>query len=161
MLLNFSDSSSLVLFLLAFVWLGAVTFLLVRFLKTIGKLTKGISDKDLRAVLEDLLAEVKKEKETSLSLEKKLEALKLAGLGHLQKVGFIRYNPFAETGGNQSFVLAILDGENNGFVITSLHSRDSTRVFAKPVKEGKESGFEFSKEEIQAILEAKKQSSKK
>lgn len=160
MLLNFSDSPSLILSLIIFVWLGTVTFLLARLLRIFKKLTKGVNDKDLKVILEELLQEVKREKETSLNLEKKLEELRLQGLDHIQKVGFIRYNPFAETGGNQSFVLAILDGNDNGSVITSLHSRDSTRVFAKPVKGGKESGFEFSKEEIQAILEAKKQNRK-
>lgn len=104
---------------------------------------------------------LKKEKEISANLEKKLESLRLDGLNHIQKVGFIRYNPFSETGGNQSFALAILDGRDSGFVITSLHSREATRVFAKPVKEGKEAGFEFSKEEIQAIVEAKKRSPSK
>lgn len=153
--------TSILVTLMVFVWLGAVTFLLVRILKTFNKLTKGVSDKDLKKVLEELLTEAKKEKEATDDLQKRLEYLKTEGRSHIQKVGFIRYNPFSETGGNQSFVLAILDGIDNGFVITSLHSREATRVFAKPVKEGKEAGFEFSKEEIQAIVEAKKKSNTK
>lgn len=147
---------SLIISFIIFIWLGAVTFLLIRVLKTFDRLTKGVSDKDLKTVLEKLLGEIEKEKEISSVLEKRLAGLKLDSLNHIQKIGFIRYNPFSETGGNQSFALAILDGRDSGFVITSLHSRDSTRVFAKPVREGKEAGFEFSKEEIQAIVEAKK-----
>lgn len=142
--------------MIVFVWLAVITFFLARFLRTLKKITKGVSQKDLRVILEELLKELKKSGEMSLELGKKIEELRKEGLGHIQKTGFIRYNPFSETGGNQSFVLALLDAEDNGFVVTSLHSREATRVFAKPVKAGKEDGFEFSKEEIQAILSATK-----
>jgi len=155
-LLNFSDMPSLVLTLVVFAWLGTLTVLLIGVLKTFKRLTKGVSDKDLKVILDEVLKEIEKEKDVSSELAKKLEELRLDGRNHVQKIGFIRYNPFSETGGNQSFVLVVLDGKDSGVVITSLHSRDSTRVFAKPVKEGKEVGFEFSKEEIQAIVDARK-----
>lgn len=156
MLLNLSEVPSLLATLLVFAWLGTITFLLVRLIGTFGKLTKGAGDKNLKEILESLLEEVKKEKEIDLELKKSIEKIEQEGLQHIQKIGFIRFNPFAETGGNQSFILAVLDGNNSGFVLTSLHSRESTRIFSKPVKEGKEDGFEFSKEEIQAIVAATK-----
>lgn len=146
--------------LLVFVWLAVVSFLLARVLRTFSKLTKGVSEKDLKAVLEEILKKINSQTEQVLDLNKKVEQLRVEGNGHVQKIGLVRYNPFSDTGGNQSFVLSLLDGRNNGFVITSLHSRESTRIFAKPVKEGKESGYEFSKEEIQAVLVALKQDKK-
>lgn len=148
----------LFLTLLVFAWLGAITFLLIRVLQTFGRLTKGSSDKDLKTVLDEVLATIKKGEKKTTELEKRLEDLRTEGLASIQKLGLVRYNPFNDTGGNQSFVLALLDGNDSGFVITSLHSRESTRVFAKPVVKGKEKGFEFSKEEIQAITEARKAS---
>ncbi len=151
---------ALVLVLLIFAWLGAITFLLVRLLRTFSRLTKGVSEKDLKSVLDEVINAVKKEDKTAVDLGQKLEGLKTENKNNLQRLGLVRYNPFADTGGNQSFVLAILDGNDSGFVITSLHSRESTRVFAKPVVAGKETGYEFSKEEIQAILEAQKKSRK-
>lgn len=156
MLLNFWDVTSLIVTFLIFIWLVAVTFLLAKVLKTFSKLTKGVSEKDMKTVLEEVLSEIKQEKEIDKDLSKKIEQLKAEGLDSLQKVGLIRFNPFSDTGGNQSFVLAILNGNDSGFVVTTLHSREATRVFAKPVKEGKEDGFEFSKEEIQAILSAQR-----
>ena len=147
---------SLVISLVIFFWLGTITFLLWRLLKTFNRLTKGVSDEDFRSILGKLLDEIKNQQKKNEELDKRLSLLSWDCLNHIQKIGFIRYNPFSETGGNQSFALAILDGRDSGLVITSLHSRESTRVFAKPVKEGKEAGFEFSKEEIQAILAAKK-----
>lgn len=150
----FSFSNAVLVFVL--VWLGVVTFLLARLLRTFSKLTKGVSEKDLRTILEEVVKEIEKQKETNSILNKKIEDLRVSGLSDIQRIGLIRYNPFSDTGGNQSFVLALLDGQGTGIVITSLHSREATRVFAKPVKEGKEVGFEFSKEEIQAILTAQK-----
>ena len=148
-----------IFYLLIFIWLGTISFLLFRLLRTFSKLTKGVSNKDLRVILETLLKKIDDQDKNAELLKEEIDKLKTDGLVHLQKVGLIRYNPFSETGGNQSFVLALLDGKDSGLVITSLHSREATRVFTKPVKNGKESGYEFSKEEIQAVLAAKKSNS--
>ncbi|MBD3208263.1 MAG: DUF4446 family protein [Candidatus Nealsonbacteria bacterium] len=72
----------------------------------------------------------------------------------VQKVEIIRYNPFQESGGDQSFSLALLDKNNNGVVVTSLYGRDANRIFAKPVKEGR-STYSLSKEENKVLERAK------
>ena len=71
----------------------------------------------------------------------------------IQKVAVIRYNPFSDTGGDQSFAIALLDSLGNGVVVSSLHSRTDTRVFAKPVQSGR-SKFQLSDEEQDAIRKA-------
>ncbi|MEP6693460.1 MAG: DUF4446 family protein [Chloroflexota bacterium] len=71
----------------------------------------------------------------------------------IQKVAVIRYNPFSDTGGDQSFAIALLDSLGNGVVLSSLHSRTDTRVFAKPVQSGR-SKFQLSDEEQDAIKKA-------
>jgi hypothetical protein len=71
----------------------------------------------------------------------------------IQKVAVIRYNPFADTGGDQSFAIAMLDSLGNGVVLSSLHSRTDTRVFAKPVQSGR-SRYQLSDEEQDAIKKA-------
>ena len=53
------------------------------------------------------------------------------------RVGLVRFNPFEDTGGNQSFALAMLDGHGDGFVVSSLHARAGTRVYAKAIAGGK------------------------
>jgi hypothetical protein len=68
----------------------------------------------------------------------------------VQRVGIVRYNPFEDTGSNQSFVLAMLDAEGDGFVMSSLHSRQQTRVFVKQLAHGK-ADTALSKEENEAI----------
>lgn len=66
------------------------------------------------------------------------------------KFSLIRYNPFSDTGGEQSFVLSLLNPSGSGILITSLHSRDKTRLYAKEVKNGK-AETELSAEEKQAL----------
>lgn len=86
-------------------------------------------------------------------IEDEIENIKTNSLAHIQKIGLVRFNPFLETGGNVSFVIALLDGMNSGFVITSLHSRGGTRTYAKPIIKGN-SKFELSKDEQRAIIKA-------
>ena len=71
----------------------------------------------------------------------------------IQKVGVVRYNPFADTGGDQSLAIALLDSEGSGVVVSSLHSRTDTRVFAKAVQSGR-SRYPLSDEEQDAIRKA-------
>ena len=71
----------------------------------------------------------------------------------IQKVAVIRYNPFSDTGGDQSFAIALLDSLGNGVVLSSLHSRTDTRVFAKAVQGGR-SKYQLSDEEQDAIKKA-------
>ncbi|OHA46883.1 MAG: hypothetical protein A3A80_02895 [Candidatus Terrybacteria bacterium RIFCSPLOWO2_01_FULL_44_24] len=71
----------------------------------------------------------------------------------IQKVGAVRFNPFDDTGGDQSFAAALLDSADNGIVISSLHSREGTRVYAKSVIKG-ESRHHLTEEEREAIRRA-------
>jgi hypothetical protein len=68
----------------------------------------------------------------------------------IQHIGLVRFNPFDDTGSDQSFAIALLDERKDGLVISSLHGRNNTRVFAKPVSGGS-STHTLSDEEAQAI----------
>jgi predicted phosphohydrolase len=70
--------------------------------------------------------------------------------GSYQKFAMVRYNPFRETGGDQSFSMALLDLRDNGIVITSIHGREVDRIYAKEIINGK-SKHNLSAEEIEAI----------
>ena len=120
------------------------------------KFTAGTEEKNIFSILEKILADLKLETEKTAQLIRKVKEIEADDVSHVQKVGLIRFNPFAETGGDQSFCLALLDAHDSGLVISSLHSRGSTRIYAKPVKEGKEVGYAFSEEEKKAIKGAKK-----
>ncbi len=68
----------------------------------------------------------------------------------LQHIGMVRFNPFDDTGSDQSFAIALLDDRRDGVVISSLHGRANTRIFAKPVADGS-SPHNLSDEETEAI----------
>ncbi len=84
------------------------------------------------------------------ALEQELEASSRLAL---QKVGMVRFNPFQDSGGDQSFAIALLDQGGSGIVISSLHGRAETRIFAKQVVNGR-STHSLSDEEQQAIKAA-------
>jgi hypothetical protein len=62
----------------------------------------------------------------------------------------VRFNPFPDTGGEQSFVISLLDGGGNGILLTSLHGRGVSRLYAKEIKAGK-SDQKLSREEAQTL----------
>ena len=76
--------------------------------------------------------------------------LESSGRRAVQRVGLVRYNPFEETGGNQSFALAMTDANGDGVVISSLHARAGTRLYAKAVVAGR-SDAALSAEEAEAL----------
>lgn len=73
---------------------------------------------------------------------------------HVQHIGLLRYNPFSHTGGDQSFVLALADHDGNGAIVNSLHAREGTRVYAKPLI-GWESIYTLTEDEYEAIGKAR------
>jgi hypothetical protein len=71
----------------------------------------------------------------------------------VQHLGLVRFNPFDDTGGNQSFALALLDANADGVVLSSLHSRSATRVYVKAVLGGR-CDAALSAEELAALRDA-------
>jgi len=106
--------------------------------------------KDLEEII---YKQIKKTNEVDCEIKKIIENNKKmkSNLAEcVQKVGVVRFNPFGDIGGNQSFVVALLNNSSSGVVIQSLYSRDGMRIYAKQIKEGK-SEYTLSKEEEEAI----------
>lgn len=137
------------------VWLVGLSFFLWHCGQHYRKLTAGVEKKELGEILEKILTDLGSEKKRTDGLFKNLEEISEKNKFHIQKIGLVRFNPFSETGGNQSFSLALLNGQDSGFILSTLHSRDQTRIYAKPIKNGKGKGFDLSKEERETIEKAK------
>lgn len=108
----------------------------------------------LEEVLEQQLAELHR---TKLKMEDVLEAVEQVESSSrraLQHVGVLRFNPFEDTGGDQSFCVALLDGDESGVVLTSIFSRAQCRVYAKPIEKG-HSRYQLMAEEEEALRLAK------
>ncbi|MFC1627135.1 DUF4446 family protein [Patescibacteria group bacterium] len=137
------------------VWVTALSVLLLRSMLHYKKLTKNITKKDLKTILTEVLNNVELNQQEIKQLNSTLKKVQDKIKFHIQKIGFVRFNPFPQTGGDQSFCLSLLDEKDTGFVLSSLHSRNATRVYAKTIKNGKPEGFKLSKEEQKAIKNAK------
>lgn len=148
--------SSFFLFLIILtVWLLAVTLIVAKIFALFRKLTRGVETDDLKKVLGKILTRQELNQKEIGEIGKRISWLENDGRRHIQKIGFVRFNPFRELGGDHSFSLAILDAGDSGIVITSLHTRDRTRVYMKDIKKGK-SIFELSSEEKKAFAIAQK-----
>ena len=82
------------------------------------------------------------------NISNKINNLALRGLF---KVGMIRFNPFKDVGGDQSFAIALLNGKNSGLTISSLYTREGTRVYSKAIIEGQSEKYPLTEEEKKAI----------
>jgi len=114
------------------------------------KFLKKEEPKDIKEILKGFRS--LEEKFENLSQE--LGRLKDAQKKSIQKAELIRFNPFKEVGGDQSFSLALLNEDNDGVVLTSLYTRQDNRVYGKTIKKGV-SEYSLSNEEKEVIEKAK------
>jgi hypothetical protein len=136
------------------VWLLALTVFFWRVLNHYNKLTHGITSKTLKTILEDLLRDVEVSKKDIDYLKHYSDKIDKDGNFHIQKIGLVRFNPFKDTGGDQSFILSLVDKNDTGIIISGLYSRAGTRWYAKKVVSGKGLEYELSEEEKKALKEA-------
>ncbi|MBI2268104.1 MAG: DUF4446 family protein [Candidatus Blackburnbacteria bacterium] len=142
-------------FVIVALWLLGLTVWVYRATVHCSRLTGSSDKKDLKTILDNLLLSSTKTSDHVKDVELKMAELGRQVQKHIQKIGVVRFNPFGDTGGNQSFAIAFLDGQDSGVVVLSLHGREGTRVYVKNVKEGV-SSYELSKEEAQAVEQARK-----
>lgn len=154
---NFLLIISILAALVALTAIGLAVWLLIR-LKRLEShytaLTAGTDGGSLEAVLEDHVGQVQQATRRVQELDTLVMRLERNNRTHLQRVGFLRFNPFRDTGGDQSFALALADEGGSGVVISSLHSREVTRVYAKPLVAWQTS-YQLTDEEREAIKRAK------
>ncbi len=149
----------LVVAALAVVILGLIVIVLLQVRRVsrlearIGTLTAGGDGRSLEATLDAHIDKVFTVAREVDELENRTAVLGREQLLAFQRHGLVRYNPFEDTGGNQSFALALLDVNGDGFVVSSLHSRAVTRVYAKAIAKGK-SEAALSEEEAEALRKA-------
>jgi hypothetical protein len=148
----------IVLFLLVIALVGWIAFLEFRYRQLANSfraLMTGRGGADLEATLLDFVARLNHGEQTIQAMDNRVTDLEVRLPYLVQHVGVVRFNPFADKGGDQSFVLAILDDHTDGVVLSSLHTRTDVRVYAKPVVGG-QSTYTLTVEEKEAIARAMK-----
>jgi uncharacterized protein DUF4446 len=116
-------------------------------------LTRNSDGRSLEAVLDAHLDKVYAVAGELDDLAARSAILESNGRRAIQRVALVRFNPFEETGGNQSFALALTDAAGDGFVVSSLHARSGTRLYAKTIVAGR-SDAALSAEEAEALRQA-------
>lgn len=136
------------------VWFGVLSFLVWKEFSFLKSLFPSVGERDIRKKFEEVFKTVDEFKGDLGRLSERLSWLELSGTKHIQRIELIRYNPYEDTGGNVSFSLVVLDKKGSGFVLTSLHARSGTRMFAKEIREGKAQSIKLSKEEEEVLKRA-------
>ena len=139
--------------------LAGVILLLVRQERLLGQyryFMTGATGTSLEAVLRDHVAQEGQTADQVHAVDKLARRLEGASVFHLQRLAIVRFNPFRDTGGDQSFAIALADGQGNGIILSSLHARDMTRVYAKPLERW-QSTHTLTDEEKKAIGLAREQ----
>ena len=131
--------------------IGWLAYLELRLRRVFGGKRPGDLEEVLRAVAKEL-RELDASRE---EIEKYLETVEKRLRRSVQHVGIVRFNPFEDAGGDQSFAIAVLDESKNGIVISSLYGRGMSRIYAKPLEKAA-SRYQLSEEEKRAIAEALK-----
>ncbi len=148
-------TAALALALLSLVGIGWLLVSQQRLQRQHRRLLTGTSGENLEAILNDHLSRVQQVATQVEVVDRLARRLEKAAYFSLQHLGVVRFNPFSDTGGDQSFAIALVDGHGNGVVLSSLHARDVTRVYAKPLQKW-ESTYQLTDEEKQAIALAYK-----
>lgn len=140
---------------LFFTWLLFITVMLWRVLVHYNKLGQGAGEKGLRPLLEEIIKDHALMKKDIEFLRNFCDRIEKEGEFHIQKVGLRRFNPFKDTGGDQSFILSLVDQKDSGVIISGLYSRSGVRWYAKRVKNGKGVEHELSDDERKALAETR------
>jgi hypothetical protein len=114
---------------------------------------EAIEGRDWEKVVADYLEEIRITTERAKELAHRSEEVGRKVERTIQRIGVVRFNAFPDVGGDQSFVIALLDNQGDGVVISSLQGRTGNRVYAKPLRRW-DSTYALSDEEKQAIAKA-------
>lgn len=143
----------LIILVLLIVWNVFLHLRLLQIKKRLKIFFNGKKASDLEGVLFEEIKRLKKAEGDIQELFKISKFLEKMASQSVQKVSVIRFNPFKETGGDQSFVIALLNSKDNGLVISSLFTREGNRIYSKPIEAG-QSKYPLSKEELEALKKA-------
>jgi HAMP domain-containing protein len=135
---------------LLLVWLLALQVKLGRAVRRYDRVTRGVDGGTLQQILEKEIWRIQEATEKTGALETYYQNLAADLRRCVQRVGVVRFNPFQDIGGNQSFSIALLDAQGDGVVLTGMHGRNDTRFYVKPILSNG-STHDLSPEEQQAI----------
>ena len=122
--------------------------------KKYGNFMKKLGDgKNIEEDLENYMYRVERVEKQNVEIKNLIEITNKNMANCVQKIGIVRYNAFKDTGSDLSFALAMLDGNDSGWIINAMHSREGCYTYVKEIVKG-ESYVELAEEEAEALDKA-------
>ncbi len=134
-----------------FVWLLLLSWVVFSTRKHYHNLVSKTKKQKIDDILDKLLEDITEKEKTIKIIHQEIKKLKEESYNYIQKVGIVRFNPFKQMGGEQSFVLSFLDKNNNGLVVNFIYTREGMRIYSKEVEFGKGKKYPLSNEEKKAV----------
>lgn len=157
-ILNANPSAILVfLVVLCLSMLGYIIFLhrnIVCLQDRYDNLMRGNNNLSLETMLNTRLTEIDLAKKDIKNIDQQIVGLKEVLRKCVQKVGVVRFNAFEHEGSDLSYAIAVMDENDNGFVLSSIFGRNEARTYAKPIVKAV-STYKLTDEEEQALTLAK------
>ncbi|MGE5397525.1 MAG: DUF4446 family protein [Chitinophagales bacterium] len=108
---------------------------------------------NLESILFQVVNKEGKNEEEIHRLQDRINSIEIRIPDLVSRISMVRYKAFPDVGGDLSFSMAVLDDKGNGFILTGIHGREETRVYAKQV-EKYVSPHALSNEEKNALKQA-------
>jgi len=121
--------------------------------KKYRKLMRGVNNKNLEDMVVSYLDRIDEVKEDNNKIKQIHEEINGQLQKCVQRTSMIRYRAFDDVGSDLSFSIALLDGNNNGVILTSIYGRNESTTYAKPIDKGI-SRYDLSEEETKVLQEA-------
>jgi hypothetical protein len=144
-----------VMLIITAIWLMILTILILRLASNFNTIFHKANKESITTILDKLVKDRELARKDIDSLFQRINKLEDLSQAFIQKIGLIRFNPFSDTGGDQSFILALLDNDKSGIVISGLYARSGMRWYVKRIKKSQGIDHELSIEEQKAIDSAK------
>lgn len=140
----------LLMMVVFFFWLALVEWRLARQAQMQRMLFTSQRGVDLEQSLRDFISRLDRTESQLQNVTARTAGIEAKQPLSVQHVGIVRFNPFSDRGGDQSFVVALLDDRADGVLLSGLHARTESRLYAKPVVGG-QSTYPLTGEEKEAI----------
>ena len=138
------------IFLMALIVFININIKLAKMTKRYRRLMTGMDGSNIERLLMGHIDEVRDVVKQVNELSQQCQDNQIVLNKCLQKVGVVRFSAFEGVGSDLSYAIALLDENNNGFVLSSIFTRDNSRTYVKPI-EKLESSYALTTEERQAI----------
>ena len=117
------------------------------------KLMRGVNNKNLEEMVISYLDKIDEVKEENQDMRQMYDVMNGKVKTCVQKTSMVRYKAFADVGSDLSFSIALLDGNDNGAILTSIYGRNESTTYAKPIDKGM-SRYDLSEEEKKVLEQA-------